>query len=375
MPLRCAALALIVFAATMGFDLPAPPVAAHAVWADLALLLVVLASGVAFLRRRLHVSLEPVVLAYVAWLALATALDDGEMAARVRPLLGALGLAALLTLTASLARTEEGLVDRVLRAWIGGAVILGVIGLGAGVAAWMGHDPGLHRGDGELGLALRPAGLQRVGLLAELLLVPLLVTWADGARLLGRRLRVVVLVILSIVLLAGVTRTLLAAALGVGLLELRSRRARVAVVMLIASIWAMAFLLDVHGGAHGGIRARIALDALHRLTGHWMLGRGGECRVAEVGWPEPTDPSRVFDAHLTLLDIASRWGAPAALLFAAIFVSFLRRHAPRVLVVALWATAFDSLSVDLERFRHVWLLLGLVLVKGERDLTARRHPK
>ncbi len=75
-----------------------------------------------------------------------------------------------------------------------------------------------------------------------------------------------------------------------------------------------------------------------------------------------------------MLDLASRWGVPAALLFAACFASALRASGvPRVLVVALWAIAFDSLSVDVERFRHVWLLLGLVL--GAGDLTARRLPK
>ena len=56
---------------------------------------------------------------------------------------------------------------------------------------------------------------------------------------------------------------------------------------------------------------------------------------------------RGFDANLTVLDLASRWGAPAALLFAACFASALRASGvPRALLVALWATAFDSLSVD-----------------------------
>ena len=56
---------------------------------------------------------------------------------------------------------------------------------------------------------------------------------------------------------------------------------------------------------------------------------------------------RGFDAHLTVLDLASRWGAPTALHFAACFASALRASGvPRTLLVALWAIAFDSLSVD-----------------------------
>lgn len=374
MALRCAALALIVFAATMGFDLPAPPVPAHAVWADLALVVLACACGVALLSGQLRLLVEPVLVAYVGWLMISAALDPGPWPERVRPVVGALGLGTLLTLTAMLTSTVDGLSDRILRAWIGGVVVLGLIGLAAGVSAQLGHEWGLHRGDGELGLALRPSGLQRVGLLAELALVPLLVVVDDGERLLGRWLRRVVLVVLSVVLIAGLTRTLLAAVLGIALLTLRTRRHKAVAVFVIAVVWLAAFVIDVHGVATG-VRLRIVVDALHRLRGHWLIGGGGERDVATIGWPAPHDAPRSFDAHLTLIDLVARWGVPAALLFVALFVSALRRAAPRVFAIALYATAFDSLSVDLERFRHVWLLLGLVLGHAVRDLTARRLPK
>ncbi len=80
-------------------------------------------------------------------------------------MLGALGLAALLAVTASLVRAVESLVDRVLVAWIAGAVVLGMVGLAAGACRYFGHDLtiGLHQGDGELASRCVRPGLRASG--------------------------------------------------------------------------------------------------------------------------------------------------------------------------------------------------------------------
>jgi O-antigen ligase len=251
-------------------------------------------------------------------------------------------------------------------------LLLGLIGVAGGIAAQLGVDTTpLHRGDGELGLKLRPAGLQRVGLIAELSLVPFLMVFHDGERLLGRRMRGFATIVLSVVLLAGVTRTLLAVALGVALLRLRSRASRIAAVLLLAAIAFGAARFDVHGAAAPGIRWRIAASALQQASAHPLFGIGPEREVATTGWPKASDPPLGWNAHDTVLDLAARAGLPAAALFVWIFWLALRRARGAVdplgvaLYVGLLATAFDSFSVDLEHFRHVWLLFGLVLARRE----------
>jgi hypothetical protein len=371
--IRAAQLALVVFAATMGADLPRPPVNAHAAWADLALVFAAAFAGLALLRRQLslRVTWVPPIVAYVAWIAICAWNADGDVHARVAWVVGAAALAALAGVTALVASAEQAR-EQLARAWIYGALLLGVIGIAAGVAAQLGIDiTPLHRGDGELGLRFRPAGLQRVGLIAELSLVPFLFVVHDGERLLGRRMRILAIVVLSIVLLVGMTRTLLAVAFGVALLRLRSRKARVAAALLLAALAFGAARFDVHGTATPGIRWRIAASALKQASAHPLFGIGPERDVAITGWPRASDPPVGWDAHDTLLDLAARAGVPAAALFVWIFALALRRARGAVdpfgvaLYVGLLATAFDSFSVDLEHFRHVWLLFGLVLASRE----------
>jgi hypothetical protein len=376
-----ASVALLVFAATMGFDLPRPPVAAHAAWADVALAAAAVFACVAWAKRRWSPSVHVVVLAaaFVGWTILAALLAP---APALVPVLGAAALGVLLVVTEMAVRAEgDALRDALARAWIYGAIAVGAIGLVAGAAAQLGVDIApLHRGDGELGLAFRPAGVQRVGLVAELALVPLLLLVADGARLVGRRARIAGLVLLTLVLAAGLTRSLLAAALGLGLQRLKARPMRIGAVVALVAIAFVALRFDVHDSGAPGIRWRIAASAARTAAAHPLIGSGPMAEVAWVGWPGPDDPPRGWTAHLTPLDLAASAGIPAALLFVILFAYALRRAGQArespfgdAMWVGLWATAFDALMVDVEHFRHVWLLLGLAI--GSADRKFSKHPR
>src|SRR6185503_2044666 len=70
-----------------------------------------------------------------------------------------------------------------------------------------------------------------------------------------------------------------------------------------------------------------------------------------------------FDAHCTPLDVAATMGLPALFAFAALPI-VLRRRASVARARAEWsallAIGVDALASDVEDFRHVWLLFGLV---------------
>lgn len=346
----------MVFAALMGVDLPAPPVPVHAAWADGAMLacagLVALAAATGRLRLSSAGGAALAAVAYVAWATVSAARHGGLV-----KVLGLAELACVLVAAATLAR-DEALRDRVLRAWIGAAAALALVGLAAGALAQRGVDVApLHVGDGELGWRFRPAGLQRVGLLAELLLVPLLACAADGRRLFGRW-RGPLAVLFAVTLLLGATRTILAAA--VGLLALRApRRVALAGTAALLVVSLASVRLDVHGTGAPGIRARIWASAAQTIAAHPLTGVGPAAPVAVAGWPGPDDPPRVWDAHATWLNVAAQYGLPALAAFACVFALTLRRASPRLLRAALIATAFDAVTIDVEDFRHVWLLFGL----------------
>jgi len=83
-----------------------------------------------------------------------------------------------------------------------------------------------------------------------------------------------------------------------------------------------------------------------------------------------------FDAHLTPLNIAATMGLPALAAFVALLV-ILWRTRGRPINVALWsgmaALLMDGLTQDIEDFRHVWVLIGLVDADSERHRTAARE--
>jgi hypothetical protein len=81
-----------------------------------------------------------------------------------------------------------------------------------------------------------------------------------------------------------------------------------------------------------------------------------------------THPARYddspFDAHMTYVGIAATLGLPALAFFTSlVYIAWISRRHPTEL--SLWGgmagLAVDGLGQDVESFRHLWLLIGLVL--------------
>ena len=105
-----------------------------------------------------------------------------------------------------------------------------------------------------------------------------------------------------------------------------------------------------------GNRREAFVSSLHTVGHHPLLGIGpGALPGLNLGEP--------FRAHFTPLNVAATLGVPALLaLLAALFAIWRRRVRPTD--VALWSAAagiaLDGLAQDIDHFRHVWVLLGLL---------------
>jgi hypothetical protein len=323
--------ALIAFAALMGVAEPRLPHQAQIADGLALLALITMATRL----RRMPLAW----MAYLGWALSVAALrhDAGK-------LLGVAELACLAALAASLDEDER---EKVVRAWVLGAAVLACVALLVSGLSLLGVSNEWTSGGGEMAWQFRPKGLARsTNLLASLCLVPFLVAWHERRR--GLTLLFGALLLLSL------SRTLLAAAVGIVLLE-RPRWKWLIAPLALAAVASM--YVDIHGAAPG-IRWRIASSALQTIAQHPLFGVEGA--PASAGWPGAADPPLPWDAHSTLLDVAATLGLPALFAFAALLLTSLRR-ARGLLAIALVAMLFDAMTIDVEDFRHFWLLLGLVL--------------
>jgi len=115
-------------------------------------------------------------------------------------------------------------------------------------------------------------------------------------------------------------------------------------------------------------RRAAAVSSFETAVGSPLVGRGpGTLPGMRSGW--------ACDAHLTPLNIAATLGTPAALAFLAIPV-LLWRDRQRPTDWALWGAlvgiGLDALAQDVEDFRHVWVLFGLVGAAARRPSDERR---
>ena len=105
-----------------------------------------------------------------------------------------------------------------------------------------------------------------------------------------------------------------------------------------------------------GNRREAFVTSLHTLEHHPLLGIGpGALPGINAGAP--------FRAHFTPLNVAATLGLPAlAALTLALLLLWRSRRRPTD--VALWSAlagvAIDGLAQDIDHFRHVWVLLGLL---------------
>jgi hypothetical protein len=373
---RVSEVALLGFVALMAVDVPRP--FSRVSFADLAMALAAAAWGIQWLARRVRLPSGAALPCALAYLACAAASALVHRAGGWK-LVGLTELCAVLVVTGSLT-SDERFRRQVLRVWCLSAAALCAIGLVVAVLALCGVDPApLYVGSGELSLVIRPAGLCRSGMLAEVALVPLLLLLLDGERWFSRRWRGVLVALLAVTIALTLTRTILSVVAGLLVAHgLRTRRWTLPAVGL-ALLFALALAsvrVDIHGAGEPGIRWRIAESALHNAAAHPLTGVGLGVSPAQVGWPRAADRVVVWDAHSTVLDLAATLGLPALLAFGLLVLVIARAPVRNVaLVAALYATLFDALTIDVEDFRHVWLLLGLLLGIREEARRERRAPR
>ena len=144
--------------------------------------------------------------------------------------------------------------------------------------------------------------------------------------------------------------------------------------MVVLSVWRVqidpARPADVLTEAPEPANRREALTtSLDTLGAHPILGTGpGTLPGENDGVP--------VRAHMTPLNVAATSGLPALAALGAAVVLLWRRR-PRPTDIALWSgsagVAIDALGQDVEHFRHVWLLIGLLaaaVVAGRRQEAA-----
>jgi hypothetical protein len=372
---RLASGALLAFVLLMGIDRPAPPFPGHAQWADLAIGVAMVALAIVWLRRQaswpLGADVTAAAMGYVLWAAVSAVVHR----AGGWKVLGIVELVCVLVVTAELTPTTRDR-DRLIRVWLIGSAVLGAFALIGAALAVAGVPAALYdpRG-GELNLPVRARGLcVTSNLLASQLLAPLVLLVTDGRRWLGRHGRAIALALVATAFVMTLSRTFLAAALVLVLLRARDwRRSLLATLLVVAALASVR--LDLYRSPDGtivvgtapGLRWRLARSAGQSMVEQPLFGVGPGAAPAHVEWPRPGDPVSDMYAHDTALGIAATLGVPALLAFL-LLCAFVLREAggsrddtERVLVCALAATLFDGLTMDVQNFRHLWVLFGLVL--------------
>jgi hypothetical protein len=327
--------------------------------------------------------------AYVACVVVSTvaAVDHSQA---VKTLLIVCELAVLATLTADLARDDAvaRALGWVVLAAIAFTTLLAAIGL---LLFYAGDTTSLIGAYGEQfeassSYARIAAGFSTPPLLGSWTIVAAaIVAWPRAA--LPRRWVIVAQAALVIVAAFTLSRPLLGllAVLVIQWAGIRPSRARVgiAATFVVASVALLAALTV--GRLHvdpthpqdasyhvpdPGNRREAAKTSWHTFREHPLLGLGpGSYPGLNRGAP--------FRAHLTPLNIAATEGILALVALGGFLLCLWRRRA-RPTDVALWSGAvgltLDGLTQDIDHFRHVWLLLGLLMLGAIRRAGAATRP-
>lgn len=364
----------------------------HADWSDI---LIGCAAALWLLER---VRARTLLLAYRSWqlpLALYLLLACASAAVAVpgrgggfKTVLLMAELAVLAVITADFAaeRARRALIARVILGSALVTVVLAVVGL----ALFYARVPsGLVGGYGDyipsrLYTRVR-AGFESAPLLASFCIFASGVAASPEAGL-SRRGRIVSQVSLALLCVAtfarGVIGFLLAAVLRHAATLTRRRGAIVAVTAGIVALAIIAFFAvgrlyvdpvkpsTISYVLGVGPRHDAFVSSLKTLGHHLLLGIGpGALPGTNLGSP--------FRAHFTPLNVAATLGLPALIALLAMLV-MLWRDRPRPTEIALWSAAagicLDGLAQDIDHFRHVWVLIGLLGAQRARPrsrLTSR----
>ena len=142
-------------------------------------------------------------------------------------------------------------------------------------------------------------------------------------------------------------------------------------IMMVLTVWNISANpvrpFDVHfdntvpSSRWQGITSSLRILRLHPFGGSGLENSPGRYR------DEP------FDARLTPLNIAATMGLPALAAFVALLV-ILWRNRGHPIEVALWsgmaAILMDGLTQDIEDFRHLWVMIGLIHAESQSNRTA-----
>tara|TARA_R110002096_G_scaffold16898_2_gene57694 strand:+ start:21937 stop:23073 length:1137 start_codon:yes stop_codon:yes gene_type:complete len=286
-------------------------------------------------------------------------------------LLGHLELVTVLLLAATLGQDQK-IASRIKQALIWMGILAAVTGLLGAVLYFAGCETRLlnHFGDLLPGNYPRVRGTCiKVNMLATIIATGLIMLWDEDKRTLLGRYRLIVTLLLLSGLLFTFSRTWLT--VGCGLLALRAlhtpgpRRVLLATVSLVA-VSALLLVsarytisLDPTHFWQASIRSDPATrwviwgDSLESLKANPFWGKGPGSPATSSGW----------SAHLSWLNIWVVLGlAPLCAFVAGTYRVLVRYRFEMGAVVAVGVILLDGLARDVEDMRHLWVLMGLVLV-------------
>jgi hypothetical protein len=285
-------------------------------------------------------------------------------------------LAVIATITADFAADAQrrSAIARVIVVSAAVTVLLGALAL---ILFYAGVHTGLIGAYGEQYMpshiyARVQAGFEAPPLLASFCIFASGIAASDDARL-SNKLRIGLQVALGLLCAATLSRGLIGFLLAVVIRcskKLEGRRRQVVPVAAALISVAIVAALTV-GRLHvepasptkssyvipdPGNRREAFVTSLKTLEHHPLVGIG-------PGAPPGVNRGAPFRAHFTPLNVAATLGLPAlATLIITVVLVWRRRRRPTD--VALWSAAagimLDGLAQDIDHFRHVWVLLGLL---------------
>lgn len=358
----------------------------HVQWSDVLTALATVSWIVLRARTRTLPRPRPVhlaIAAYVGWAALSLAASSTH--AHPWKALGIVELAALMILTSDFAR-DPSMKARIANVVTWSSLAICLLAIVGAVLFWCGIRTRLVGTYGELA----PGNYPRVqsltyqpNMLASYLLFAQ--TACGTSEAVPRPLRRFALALAAIAEVLTFSRGVLAFVVLCAMRYARTRRERMAALVVLAlALGAIAVTSVFH----------VSLDVSHPFDAHLDASPSGRHETITSSWATflahpflgcgaDVAPGRwhgaPFDAHLTPLSIAATSGLPALCAAIVIIVLLLRaRSSDRAIDAGLAALLVDASGHDVQDFRHVWVLLGLVDAARPEDSTrveAERVPK
>jgi hypothetical protein len=207
------------------------------------------------------------------------------------------------------------------------------------------------------------AGFDHPNLLASWCIVAsTLVGWSNATD--RPRLRRTIQVLLAATVLSTLSRSILGFVVAAAWRSRRRRQAILVTTVCAAAVVGSAFVNPRADGGESGRRQNFT-SAAEVVRDRPLFGVGlGQLPARAFGLE--------YRAHLTPLDIAATQGIPSLVLLTA-GLAMLWRARSRPTNLALWGgmagLGVDALGQDIQHFRHVWLLIGLVVADAGRSST------